>query len=61
MNETTYKNAMAFLNRVDLKGAEVDAMVDVRNAIIRAYESSLPKEHVPEVPEKNISKNAKES
>lgn len=53
MNESTYKNAIAFLNRVDLKGAEVNAMVDVMNAITSVYEDSKAKKEAPKLVEKN--------
>ena len=59
MREDVYKAAISFLNRVDLKGAEVDAMVMVRQSITDCYQNALAKKE--KVAETVVLDNAEEN
>lgn len=62
MREDIYKAAIAFLNRVDLKGSEVEAFEAVRAELYNAhkYGIAFPSEDSKEAPGSS-KKNAKES
>lgn len=52
MEPKTIKNALAFLSRVDLKGAEAREMVkveDMLNNMLKAFSNPQPRPQSPEV------------
>lgn len=58
MDEKVIKNTLAFLQRVNLKGQEVDAYQECRNGLIMLLRNF--KEHEIEITEEDLA-NVKES